>query len=718
MRRYFVIMMMVILAGGFPNAGTGFASISVQNGGMKMNNGWLYRKQLLLEYGALSTVKNEVSLRDVTSDADEASRAVAHVKTVLVLHLLQRMAGDEAYARLADARTVQEPVRSWDEIRGRFEKELGLDLGWFFKQWVDGTGLPELRVENAEVQRNASRFKISFDLVQKGAVYILDVPVVISFLNGNDKSELVKIDAEKTQIVLFVDDEPSRVVIDPGYDVPRRLTDAESPPLIAKLLSAEKLILVTAATSGDIYANAVAAWKERGAEVRTADTIKDTDVKVSSFLIFGPDNPLAERLYGTVEAGREELTVSAKKNPWALDRVVVIAQARTARAASGVLNAVLLHGICSTLTIDAKGRIAQQSLRSEQGIVMELRDEAVVVDISALRKMASVIDSVSRKKIVYVGEYHSQFAHHEIQLDIIKGLYQKDPKIAVGMEMFQRPFQKTLDDYITGSIDERAFLKKSEYFKRWGFDYNLYKPILDFARAEKVPVVALNLSREITDTVSKAGMDSLTDDMRKDVPAQMDFSDLEYSERLRQVFAQHEGSNERDFDFFLQSQILWDEGMARSIDEYLRRNPDRRMIVLAGGGHLAYGSGIPKRTFRRNGLSYATVLCDVSVDADIADFVVFPEALEGLTSPKIMAVLKEDGEQVSIAELPEESVSKKAGVKVGDIVVSIDDAPIKSAADIRIALFYKKAGDTVRLKVRRKRFLLGPVEIDFEVKVQ
>ena len=107
------------------------------------------------------------------------------------------------------------------------------------------------------------------------------------------------------------------------------------------------------------------------------------------------------------------------------------------------------------------------------------------------------------------------------------------------MEMFQRPFQKTLDEYISGSIDEREFLKKSEYFKRWGFDYNLYKPILDFARAEKIPVVALNLRREITDKVSKTGMDSLTDDERKDVPEQMDFSDKEYRDRLRQVFDQH-----------------------------------------------------------------------------------------------------------------------------------------------------------------------------------
>ena len=580
-----------------------------------MKNDWTYRKQLLLEYGALATTENEVPLRDFQGKTDEASRAIGHAKTVLVLHLLRRMSGEDAFSRIEGTHTVEDPVRSWDEIKGRFEKELGQDLGWFFKQWVDRKGLPDLRVEHASVQRNGSRFKISFDLVQKGEVYTLDVPILISFIHGKDRSEMVKLEADTKKVVLFVDEEPSAVVIDPEYDVPRRLTDAETPPLLAKLLSEKEPVLITAVTGSEIYAGAVAAWKQRGAEERRADTIKDADVNRSSFLVFGPDNPFVGRLYGRVEPRNGELTLVAKKNPWNPDKVVVIVQARTEQAASDALSAVLKHGTCSSLSIDAKRQVVQQTLEAEQGIVTELREEAMAIDVSALRTLSNVIAGVSGKKIVYVGEYHDQFAHHNVQLQIIKGLFRKDPKIAVGMEMFQRPFQKTLDEYIGGSIDEREFLKKSEYFKRWGFDYNLYKPILDFTRAEKIPVVALNLSREITDNVAKNGMDSLTGDEWKEVPAQMDFSDTEYRDRLRQVFDQHESASERNFDFFLQAQVLWDEGMARSIDDYLRKNPDRRMVVMAGEGHLAYGSGVPKRTFRRNGFSFATVLSDVAVEA-------------------------------------------------------------------------------------------------------
>ena len=115
-----------------------------------------------------------------------------------------------------------------------------------------------------------------------------------------------------------------------------------------------------------------------------------------------------------------------------------------------------------------------------------------------------------------------------VELDVIKTLYQKNGKIAIGMEMFQRPFQKILDEYIAGTIDERTMLNSTEYFKRWGFDYNFYRSILTFARQERIPVIALNVRREITDKVLGGGIDSLSEGEKKEIPSQMDFSDQNY----------------------------------------------------------------------------------------------------------------------------------------------------------------------------------------------
>jgi aminopeptidase N len=335
-----------------------------------------------------------------------------------------------------------------------------------------------------------------------------------------------------------------------------------------------------------------------------------------------------------------------------------------------------------------------------------------------LKTLSRIIEQVEGKKIVYVGEYHDRFSNHTVELQVIKGLFKKNPRIAIGMEMFQRPFQQVLDDYIGGAIGEREFLKKTEYFSRWVYDFNLYKPILDFARAEKIPVVALNARREIIDKVSKGGRDSLSVEEKKELPQQMDLTDDGYRDRLKQAFAEHKNRGEKNFDFFYEAQVLWDETMALSLDEYLRKDPLRQIIVIAGSGHLAYGSGIPKRAFRRNGYSYATILNDADIDRGIADFLIFPEEEEGVTAPKLMVMLKEEGGKVMITDFPADSVSRKAGIRAADIVLALDNAPVRTVDDMKIALFYKRNDEVIKVKVMRKRFLFGDRELEFDVKLQ
>jgi aminopeptidase N len=349
---------------------------------------------------------------------------------------------------------------------------------------------------------------------------------------------------------------------------------------------------------------------------------------------------------------------------------------------------------------------------------MEPSTDPVAVNVAELKTLSWIIEQVAGKKIVYVGEYHDRFSNHALELEVIKDLFKKNPAIAVGMEMFQRPFQQVLDDYIGGAIKEREFLKRTEYFSRWVYDFNLYRPILDFARDAKIPVVALNASSEIVDKVAKGGIDSLSVDEKKKVPQQMDLSDSAYRDRLKRIFEEHKNFGEKNFDFFYEAQVLWDETMAWSLDEYLRKNPSRQMIVIAGSGHLAYGSGIPNRAFRRNGYEYATILNDADVDRGIADYVVFPEEREGVTAPKLMAMFKEKNSMVIITDFPGDSTSRKAGLRAGDVIVELDGSLIKTIGDIRIVLFYKQHGETVKVKAMRTHFLQGNRTLEFTVSLQ
>jgi S1-C subfamily serine protease len=125
------------------------------------------------------------------------------------------------------------------------------------------------------------------------------------------------------------------------------------------------------------------------------------------------------------------------------------------------------------------------------------------------------------------------------------------------------------------------------------------------------------------------------------------------------------------------------------------------MIVLAGNGHLTYGSGIPKRTARRNGLSYAIVLNDAELEKDIADYVVFPKHIEGKKPVRMMVLLDENKGRVTITGFPENSISKKAGLEEGDTIMFIDDIPISSIDDVKIYLLEKHNEEKIRIRILR-----------------
>ena len=375
------------------------------------------------------------------------------------------------------------------------------------------------------------------------------------------------------------------------------------------------------------------------------------------------------------------------------------------------------HGKYSEVSSDQGVNIYKKINASARGITEELLQETVAVEISTLKSLPDIMPRVADKKIVYIGENHGQFSNHVMELELIKDLHRREKKIAIGMEMFQRPFQKVLDEYIEGKIDEGKFLRRTEYFKRWGFDYNFYRPILLFARSEKIPVVALNQRQEIVDKVFRSGLDSLSAEEKKFLPSGMDFSEEAYKTRLEKIFREHEDFGARDFDFFYQAQILWDETMAESIDGFLKAHPSYQMVVLAGNGHLAYGSGIPKRTARRNGYHYATLLNDIDLKKDIADYVLFPRTIPGETSPRLMVLLTEKNGKVEIAGFPPESNSEKAGMRVGDTILSIDDTPIHGIDDVKIDLLSRKKGEKVKVKILRKG-LFGSQKVEFEVVLQ
>jgi uncharacterized iron-regulated protein len=680
---------------------------------VRKGEGWKYRKQVLIDYKSYVSVKNDFPLKSFRSRVDRASRATRSGKVALIFHMLQNLTGKKIfYEALKDFIGENRLKRaSWNDIRNSFEKKYGQDLEWFFTQWIDREGLPELKLEDAEVKQIGTDFELHFHVNHQKTFYKLALPVNI-YINDTIKMDTLNIDSAGNSFDFLLPDKPDKIVLDEDYDIARNLEEKEFPPVIARLLGEEKIVLFFPAGKEEIYQTIIDNFKMKGAVVSNAEEFRDSDIASSSVVILDYENPLIERLYGKLSSEDGGFSVIVKANPWNSQKAAVIINGKSKREVDAAFKKIRHYGKYSRLVFSNGRNIKKEIQESQRGIVMEFDNEAAVIDISSIKKLSDVIADVADKRIIYVGEVHDVFAHHAVQLDIITGVYKKNRKIAIGMEMFQKPFQEILDTFIAGRMGEQQFLKKSEYFKRWSFDYNLYKPILDFARTERIPVIALNLKREIIEKVSKSGTGALSEEEKREIPSEMDFSDNTYRDRIKEVFSLHKHSEKSNFDFFYQSQILWDETMSQSVDEFLQKNGEYQMVVLAGQGHLRYGSGIPKRTHRRNGADYAVVLIDDKVEEGIADYVVFPKPVEGFTTPKLMVFLKMKDGKFEIADFPEKSVSEKAGLKIGDIILFIDDIEMKSVEDIKIYLLYKRKGDKIKVKIDRKE---KEMEIEVEL---
>lgn len=346
----------------------------------------------------------------------------------------------------------------------------------------------------------------------------------------------------------------------------------------------------------------------------------------------------------------------------------------------------------------------------------KLSGNPVVLDLTNRQGLNSIIPRLMEDRVVYVGETHDQFGHHLNQLEVIRQLHHRNPAMAIGMEFFQQPFQSVLDDYIGGRISEKEMLLKTEWYDRWRYDYRLYRPIMRYAREHRIPVIALNVARELTDRVSEVGVAGLNEAERIRVPQELDNSNERYRERIRAVYQAHPHAGSGGFDRFLEVQLTWDEGMAEQVVRYLQKNGDKNMVVLAGSGHLMYGTGIPSRVQRRLPVKSHIILPaeNMTLNPDIADFIIYPDQIE-LPPAGLMGVLLDQGERgVRVSGLVPKSAAKQAGVEEGDFILYLNGEAVSSTADIKIGMLDKSPGDRVKLQILRESMVWGEKILQFD----
>ncbi len=691
-----------------------------------------YRKEQLTTYQSFVKADNQLSLLTFynshgDSIADRSVRAVGYVKGSMFFHMLRKQIGDKAfYAGLKDFyQRMRFKKAGWGDLATSFENEMqdsDIDLVPFFMQWITGADVPRLTVNKLSVKEEDGRPVITFTLTQNAAKpYILSVPMSITTSRKTIRKKVI-LDKEEINVSIPLSSSPLSLTIDPDYDLMRQLTIDERPPTWSSFIGSDKKLAVLSSEAEEtLYEPFMDLLEKMDCPILTADEVSSRELRDNSVIFLGTGNNVSRGLFARPALPAKGLAIDIRKNPLNPGRVMILVNSSGYDQTRAAMRKLNHYGKYSFLHF-TNGLVRQKNIASsENGIIIDLDDDPAGIETKFARRFPEIIDQLLDNRVVYIGEGHTNYSDHRLQLKIIRALYEQDPRLAIGMEMFSAETQDVLDEYIDQKIDEREFLKKSKYFDQWRFDYRLYREIINFARRNRIPIIGLNLDREIVNSVYRAGgTDGLNEEQNIAIPRDRDLDIPGYRERIGAAFRMHgNGKGKGDkFSGFLQAQSIWDEAMAETAANYLENNPDIRMAVIAGRGHVAGDTAIPPRLARRIPVSQAVVLNDdgQGIDPGEADFVFFSQPAQ-LPPPALLGVMLEDtGDKqgVLVKGLSPHGQSKEAGILENDIILAIDGETVNSIDDIKIAMLYKAESAKVLVRIKRKGFF-GHNKIDIEV---
>ncbi|MFC2692451.1 MAG: ChaN family lipoprotein [Capnocytophaga gingivalis] len=194
--------------------------------------------------------------------------------------------------------------------------------------------------------------------------------------------------------------------------------------------------------------------------------------------------------------------------------------------------------------------------------------------------------------IVLFGEYHNNPIAHWLEVKLTKDLLGKRSLI-LGAEMFERDNQDALDGYLEGTIDQKGLDTLARLWKNYKTDY---KPWVDLAKREKLPIVATNIPRKYANLVYKKGLqalDTLPSAERKwivSLPFPYD-GNLSQYEKMKKM-ARHNPEN------LPMAQAIKDATMAESIETHYKKGS--LFLHLNGSYHSDFFQGIYWYLRKRN----------------------------------------------------------------------------------------------------------------------
>jgi len=346
-------------------------------------------------------------------------------------------------------------------------------------------------------------------------------------------------------------------------------------------------------------------------------------------------------------------------------------------------------------------------------------------------------DLVAKPTVVLLGESHTDVDHHYWQLHTLAALHGRGGNIVIGFEAFPRRLQPVLDDWVAGKLTDEAFLKASEWRQVWGYDAALYMPLFQFARLNRIPMIALNVERKLVSQVGQQGWEGVPTSEREGVTDPAPASPA-YQRELARVYvmkktmapdaadrlpssqgpsppepdeaALAEAMKQPEFKHFVEAQLTWDRAMAEALAGAKRKFSNATIVGILGSGHVAEGHGVPHQ-LKDLGIVGSTTLIPVSADAacalvgtSYADAVFtlpHTDEMPPPERPRLGVMLVEGDGAPRISRVISDSVAEITGLKAGDEVVRAAGVEMRTPGELADTVARQAPGTWLPLSIRR-----------------
>ncbi len=116
-----------------------------------------------------------------------------------------------------------------------------------------------------------------------------------------------------------------------------------------------------------------------------------------------------------------------------------------------------------------------------------------------------LLKAAEETQVVLFGEFHNNAISHWLELELTKDLAE-NKTLVLGAEMLEADNQKQVNQYLNGAINQKKLDSTARLWPNYNTDY---KPLVDFAKENKLQFIATNIPRRFASLVSKNGFEAL-----------------------------------------------------------------------------------------------------------------------------------------------------------------------------------------------------------------